>query len=128
MDLNQTRVNQSWERGRGYQGYQGQVAVIEERGGPWNYQPLNCMPTAGPQGACFECGQMGHFTRNCPRKWRQANINLLDFNNDNEIPTKPIAPVWDKVALVKQQLSSMMEQEWDALAKEMGIDEDFPTA
>ncbi len=42
--------------------------------------------------------------------------------------TKPIAPVRDKVASVKQQLSSMMDQEQDTLAKKMGIDEDFPTA
>ena len=42
--------------------------------------------------------------------------------------TETIVPVRDKVALVKQQLSSMTEQEWDALAKEMGIDEDFPIA
>ena len=42
--------------------------------------------------------------------------------------TESIAPVRNKVASVKQQLSSMMDQEWDTLAKEMGIDEDFPTA
>src|SRR5258708_30232843 len=101
---------------------------MEKRGGPRNYQPPNCMPTTGPQGACFECGQMEHFARNCPRKQRQANINLLNFNDNDEITTEPIAPVRDKVALVKQQLSSMTEQERDALAKEMGIDEDFPTA
>ena len=70
---------------------------------------------------------MGHFTRNCPKKQRQANINLLNFNDDDKIMTKPIAQVRDKVASVKQQLSSMMDQERDALAKEMGIDEDFPT-
>ena len=101
---------------------------MEERGGPRNYQPPNCMPITGPRGACFECGQMEHFTRNCPRKQRQANINLLNFNDNDEITTEPIAPVRDKVALVKQQLSSITEQEWDALAKEMGIDEDFPIA
>ncbi len=71
---------------------------------------------------------MGHFARNCPKKQRQANINLLNFNDNDEIATKPIAPVRDKVASVKQQLSSMMDQEWNALAKEMGIDEDFPAA
>src|SRR5216684_7720048 len=128
MDLGWTRVNQSRGRGRGYQRYQGRVAALEERGGPQNYQSSDRTPTAGPQGACFECGQMGHFTRNCLRKRRQANINLLDFNDNNEITTKPITPVRDKVASVKQQLSSMTDQEWDALAKEMGIDEDFPTA
>jgi len=54
---------------------------------------------------------MGHFARNCPRRQRQANINLLDFDSDDEIATEPIAPIRDKVALVKQQLSSMTEQE-----------------
>ncbi len=34
----------------------------------------------------------------------------------------------DNVASVKQQLTSMTEQERDALAKEMGIDEDFSAA
>ncbi len=71
---------------------------------------------------------MGHFARNCPRKCRQANINLLNFNDNDETTIEPIAPVRDKVASVKQQLSSMTEQEWEALAKEMGIDKDFPTA
>ena len=70
---------------------------------------------------------MEHFARNCPRKHRQANINL-NFNDDDETTIEPIAPVRDKIALVKQQLGSMMEQEQEALAKEMGIDEDFPTA
>ncbi len=69
---------------------------------------------------------MGHFARNCPRKRKQENINLLDLNDEDELLTKPIAR--DRVASIKQQLSSMMDQEWDALAKEMGIDEDFPTA
>jgi len=54
---------------------------------------------------------MGHFARNCPRRRKQANINLLDFDDNKLATTEPIALVRDKVALVKQQLSSMMEQE-----------------
>jgi len=71
---------------------------------------------------------MGHFARNCPCKQRQANINLFNFNKDNSLATEPIAPARDKVALVKQQLTSMTDQERSALAKKMGIDKDFPTA
>jgi len=71
---------------------------------------------------------MGHFARNCPRKRKQANINLLDWEEDDSITTQPILPVRDKVASVKQQLTSMTDQERDSLAKEMGLDEDFPAA
>ena len=72
---------------------------------------------------------MGHFARNCPQKKKPANINLLDYEDNDTILTEPILPqLRDKVALVKQQLTNMMEYERDALAKEMGIDEDFPAA
>jgi len=71
---------------------------------------------------------MGHFTRNCPRKRKQANINLLDCDEGDSITTQPILLVRDKVASMKQQLTDMTDQEKDALAKEMGLDEDFPAA
>ena len=71
---------------------------------------------------------MGHFTRNCPKKRKQENINLLDCEDDDSITIPPIPLPRDKVASVKQQLSSLTDQERDALAKEMGLDEDFPAA
>ncbi len=71
---------------------------------------------------------MGHFARNCPRRRKQENINLLDCNDDDSIPIPPIPLPRDNVASVKQQLTNMTDQEQDALAKEMGLDEDFPAA
>ena len=36
--------------------------------------------------ACFQCGQQGHFTCNCPqRQWHNNNYaNLIDFNDDDQ--------------------------------------------
>ncbi len=129
MDLDRTRAARQGYHGRGYQGYQGyqgHVAALGERGGPQNYQPPYRPPA--PKGACFKCGQMGHFARNCPRKRKQENINLLDCEDEDSIAIPPIPLPRDKVALVKQQLTSLTDHEWDALAKEMGLDEDFPAA
>ncbi len=69
---------------------------------------------------------MGHFARNCPRRRRQENINFLKSSDQNEEEDEPVPR--DTVASIKQQLNSMTDQEWNALAKEMGVDEDFPTA
>ncbi len=72
---------------------------------------------------------MGHFARNCPRKKKKESINLIDYNEYDELIDIPPAPMpRDSVASMKQQLTSMTPQERDALVKEMGIDEDFQTA
>ncbi len=71
---------------------------------------------------------MGHFARNCPKKRKQERINLLNYQDEGSIDIPPIPIPRDKVASVKQQLSSLTDQECDALAKEMGVDEDFPAA
>ncbi len=69
---------------------------------------------------------MGHFTRNFPRRQRQEAINFLESDDQDEKESEPIPR--DTVASMKQQLSNMTDQERSALAKEMGIDEDFPAA
>jgi len=85
-------------------------------------------PPGNTNNNCFECGQMGHYTRNCPHRCcqGQAKANLIDFNEeyDNyegfEIP--------NHVDDIKQQLNAMSLDEKAKLAEEMGVLEDFPTA
>ena len=73
MDLSQSCVPNNWQ-GRGSQrgwhqgGYQGGVA----------------QGTRDMNNACFNCGQVGHYTRNCPQKQGQnAQSNLINFNHDD---------------------------------------------
>ena len=67
---------------------------------------------------------------NCPQCNTRAN--LIDFNDnfdrayiEESIPeeTSP-----NHVARIKSELNAMSLEDKEALAKEMGVDEDFPTA
>src|SRR5258707_14427240 len=112
MDLDQTRAAQRGYRGRGYQayqGYQGRRAVFGERGGPQPYRPPN--QNLAPRGPCFECEQMGHFARICPRRKKQEKINLIDYNDSESINIPPAPIPRDNVASMKQQLTNMTPQE-----------------
>ena len=71
---------------------------------------------------------MGHFARNCPQKPRCTNINLIDLQEEGPSNDETIPPMRGRVASVKEQLTRMMDEEREQLAKEMGVAEDFPTA
>ena len=72
IDLSQSNANWRWrgnqERGWGrYQNFQGQAT--------------NTNQPHSTNNACFNCGEIGHFTRNCPNK-KQQQINLIDMDGD----------------------------------------------
>ena len=90
-------------------------------------QPSNLWPT---NNTCFNCRQQGHFTHNCPR--HNTRANLIDFNDDFDgayiKETAPEETGPSCVAWLKSELNAMSLEDKEALAKEMGVDEDFPTA
>ena len=113
MDLGRTR-NLNY-RGRG-QGYRGNVTQTQ-----WLSTNNN---------ACFQCGNEGHYARNCPQK-QKAQANLIDFDessNWEEATTVIEEPTESKVAQLKASLGNLSLKEKEQLAQEMGVTKDFPSA
>ena len=85
-------------------------------------------PCRNSNRACFQCGQQGHFARNCPMRQRCNYANLIDFNKDNQEYFGSEPSEDDLVEDIKACLARLGKEAKAKLADEMGVTEDFPLA
>ena len=123
MDLSRGRAP-PWRQQRGRfqrggfqcQGQGNHANVASDR------QPCNT------NNACFQCGEVGHFTRNCLQ--RGAHANLIDFNPsmDGSLPDDDLLnPQQDRVTSIRANMAALTFDEKQRLAQKMG-GKDFPNA
>src|SRR5258707_6238955 len=107
MDLSRTRAPNQWGRQRG--------------------NARNRVAQTTPHtnnNACFECGQVGHYTRNCPTRRRRTTVNLIDLDeesfDDEMVVSLGETFTQGRINALRQELMVMPQHERDTLLKHIG--------